>query len=76
MGTAAPGGGGGTNGDEVVEGEKLFFEVIFGVQRIPRGRVRYVSSRICVWASHSSSMCGLTAMTSITSPTAILVLDL
>jgi len=24
MGTAAPGGGGGTNGDEVVEGEKLW----------------------------------------------------
>ena len=37
MGTAAPGGSG-TNGDEVVEGEKL--RVIFGVQRILCGRVR------------------------------------
>ena len=37
MGTAAHGGSG-MNGDEVVEGRS--FRVIFGVQRIPCGRVR------------------------------------
>jgi len=46
-GTAAPGGGGGTNGDEVVEGEKLWSNLW---------------SSTSVWAWHSSSVCDITVI--------------
>jgi len=46
MGTAAPGGGG-TSGDEVVEGEKLWSNLW---------------SSTSVWAWHSSSVCDTTVI--------------
>ena len=38
------------------------FGVIFGVQRIPCERVRWVDDGFRIWAWHSSSVCGITVI--------------
>ena len=54
MGTAAPGGGGGMNGDEVVEGEKLWSNLWSSTNTLRESalRWRWFSSALvlCVWS--------------------------